>query len=455
MSDKLKTKAPISQRLVPPNDLTAEVGVLGGIILRNEAIDLVRDLLSPEDFYYPVHQRIFSAMTDLFDAQEPIDLVTLKNHLNTKESLETCGGVAYLNKLLGQVITTANIEHYARLINSKAVLRKLINASFEIQELAQTETLNNEVLNIGEVVNHAQEKILSIDVKDLQTPYESMDGIITETLKIVDERQTAIGYIGEETGFRDLDEKTNGLRKGNLVLIAGRPSMGKTSLAISIAQTIAEKKHVLFFSVEMGQSQLGMRMLCLNARVNLMGVLKGTVTDMEMQRLADAAGLIISLDKLHFSFDTSETIGTIRAKARRLKREKGELGAVIIDYLQLLSSLKKYETREREISDYSRMMKLMAKELDCPVVALCQLNREVEHRGDKKPRLSDLRESGSMEQDADLVLFVYRDFVYNKGADPCEAEIIIGKQRDGPIGTVKMAFLSEYARFEAFSGEGY
>jgi len=452
MARQEKRPPPIDiNRRVPPNDVASEMAVLGGILMRNESIDIARDLLQPEDFYHPAHQRLFIALCELFDKQETIDPVTLRSHLKAKDWLEEIGGAAYIQRLLDEVHTTANIESYARTIAHKSMLRKLINGCFEVEGMAfDQKDEKGELLETADILNRAQSLIMGIDIKELQSPQESVGEILQQTLAMIDERQTSTQLIGEPTGFTDLDEITNGFKEQEMILVAARPSMGKTALALEIAKTIAIRKPVMLFSLEMGNTQIGSRLICSEARVNLAKILKGRTTEIEMQQIADASGLLAER-KIFVSDRTDENISSIRSKARRLKLEHGELGAIIIDYIQLMEGVGRFESREREIASISRGMKKMAKELDCPVLALSQLNRLVEKREDKRPMLSDLRESGALENDADLAIFLYRDVVYHPECeDPIKCELLIRKNRNGPTGIVNLAFIGEYTRFENY-----
>ncbi|HPQ68748.1 MAG TPA: replicative DNA helicase [bacterium] len=444
------------ERRVPPHSQEAEMAVLGGVLLRNEALDQVRDLLDPEDFYQPAHQRLFRSMAALYDRGDPIDPITLRQHLKEQNWLDEVGGKEYIDRLLDEVHTTANIEQYARIVADKSTLRRLLTATFEMQAMVyEGKDDQGTDLETAQIVDQSQAKVFDVARDVVQSPYESLEEIIHASLAYVDERMATGGALaGYSTGFSDLDHKTNGVKPGELIIVAARPAMGKTSLALNIATNIAvaEQKPVLLFSLEMSAAQLGLRLLCAQARVNLGSVLKGHTTEDQYQKLAEAAAL---LAEAPFFIDDSggTTTTSIRSKARRLRAEQGDLGLVVIDYIQLLGSSRFYDSREREISTMSRTLKMMAKELKCPVLALSQLNRQLENRPDKRPRPSDLRESGALEQDADMILFIYRDVIYNaETEEPDVAELIIGKQRSGPTGTVKLIFLDEYTRFEQYAG---
>lgn len=447
----------ISERRTPPHSLEAEMAVLGGALLRNEALDEVRDLLESEDFYQPAHQRLFSAFCTLYDRKDVIDPVTLRNELTARGWFEECGGRAYIDRLLDEVHTSANIASYAKIVKEKAVLRRMLGATFRVQGMVYDgKDDDGNVLGVEEVLNQSHALVDGVTLESVQSPFEALENILVSTLKHVDERQTSKGQLaGHSTGFIDLDEKTNGLKSPDLIIIAARPGMGKTSLALNIGLTVAlEDNPVLMFSLEMNLVQLGMRLLSSYARTPIYKIVKGMLNDAEHLALCRAAETLN--DAPFFIDDTSGiNIGSIRAKARRLKADKkGKLGLVIIDYLQMMQSPRKFESREREIADISRNLKLLAKDLDCPVLALSQLNRNLENRPDKRPRPSDLRESGSLEQDSDLVMFLYRDAIYNETDDPdlrAKTELIIGKQRSGPTGTVLLTFQDEITRFDSYT----
>jgi replicative DNA helicase len=448
------------ERRVPPHSPEAEMAVLGGALLRNEAVDQVRDLLDPEDFYLPAHQRLFVALCTLYDRGEALDPITLRNELKTRGWLEETGGAAYISRLLDEVHTTANIEQYARIVAEKALLRRLLDATHEIQGMVfDARSDEGEMLDTEDVLDRSQAKVFEVARESVQSPYQSLEQVIMESMEFVQTRMDSHGTLaGYSTGFSDLDDKTNGLRSGELVIVAARPAMGKTSLALNIATHIAlfEKKPVLVFSLEMSAAQIGLRLLCGQSRVTLTSVLKGTTGEVDYQRLAEASQMLAEIP-LYLDDSGGTNMNSIRAKARRLRAEKGELGMVVIDYIQLLAATRFFDSREREISAMSRSLKMLAKDLNCPVMALSQLNRQLETRpaDQRRPRPSDLRESGSLEQDADLILFIYRDVVYNENTEePDVAEVIIGKHRSGPTGMVKLTFLGEYTRFEQYTPRG-
>jgi replicative DNA helicase len=448
------------ERRVPPHSAEAEMAVLGGVLFRNEALDQVRDLLEADDFYQPAHQRLFVACCGLYDRGDVIDPITLRNELKTLGQLDEVGGAPYIERLLEEVHTIANVEQYARIVAEKALLRRMLGATHEIQGMIfDGQADDGATLDPEQIVDRSQQKIFDVARDTVRSPYEALEDVIHQSLKYVDERMTSGGKLaGYSTGFPDLDDKTNGLKPGELILLAARPAMGKTSLALNVGVNLAltERLPVLMFSLEMNAVQIGLRLLCSQSGVPLHRVLKGQIPDAEYKKLASSAGV---LGETAFYLDDSGgvNVNTIRSKARRLKADKGNLGLIVIDYIQMIGSARRFESREREIADLSRHLKLLAKELDCPVMALSQLNRALESRPDKRPRPSDLRESGSLEQDADVILFLYRDSVYwgdeekEDRTDPNETELIIGKQRSGPTGTIKLTFRDEITRFESYT----
>jgi replicative DNA helicase len=434
-------------RKVPPQNLEAEASVLGGILLENEAINRVLEIIAPVDFYRESHRKIFRAMLELTDRSEPADLITLSELLKGKGELEAVGGSTYLASLADQVPTAANIAHYARIIREKAILRQLITSATEIATRGFEEQGN-----VDEFLDAAEKVIFDIAEKKIKASFVSIGDMIKDTLKAVErlyERKELV--TGVPTGFKDLDKLTAGLQPSELIIVAGRPSMGKTAFALNIAANAALNAGmgVAVFSLEMAREQLVLRMLCSEARVDNSKVRAGYLGERDFPKLANAAG------KLHEALiyiDDTPAISVLelRAKTRRLIRDRDKkVGLVIVDYLQLMRGMGNASNREQEISEISRSLKALAKELRVPVIALSQLNRRVEDRGDRRPMMADLRESGAIEQDADVIAFIYRDEVYNtKSSDKGIAEIIVAKQRNGPIGTVNLAFLNEYTRFE-------
>jgi replicative DNA helicase len=434
-------------RKVPPQNLEAEASVLGGILLENEAINRVLEILAPSDFYRESHRKIFRAMMELTDRTEPADLITLSELLKAKGELEAVGGSAYLASLADQVPTAANIAHYARIIREKAILRQLINTATDIATRGFEEQGN-----VDEFLDAAEKVIFDIAEKKIKSAFVSVGEMIKDTLKAVErlyERKELV--TGVPTGFKDLDKLTAGLQPSDLIIVAGRPSMGKTAFALNIATyaSLNAGIGVAVFSLEMAREQLVLRMLCSEARVDNSKVRAGYLGERDFPKLANAAGRLH--EALIYIDDTPAiSVLELRAKTRRLIRDREKkLGLVIVDYLQLMRGMGAASNREQEISEISRSLKALAKELRVPVIALSQLNRRVEDRGDRRPMMADLRESGAIEQDADVIAFIYRDEVYNqKSQDKGIAEVIVAKQRNGPIDTVRLAFLNEYTRFE-------
>lgn len=432
-------------RKVPPQSVDAEESVLGSILLDSHALDRVIESMSDADFYRESHRKIFRAMIALSEKNEPIDLVTLTDTLKARGELQDVGGAIYLAELSDKVPSAANVAHYARIIREKAVLRSLINVSNEIA----SRCYNGEE-DMEHFLDEAERLIFEVSEKRIRPAFFKMGDMIMDTIKTVEklyERKELV--TGVPTGFLDLDRMTAGFQPADLVVVAARPSMGKTAFVMNIAQYVALHANtaVGVFSLEMSKEQLVMRMLCSEARVDNAKVRAGYLGERDFPRLAMAAGRLAEAPI--FIDDTpAQNVLELRAKARRLKRE-ANLGLVIIDYLQLMRGLTAQENRTQELSEISRGLKSLAKELNVPVVALSQLNRQVEQRADRRPMMSDIRESGAIEQDSDVILFIYRDEVYKQDSqDEGIAEIIIGKQRNGPTGTVRLVFRKEYTRFD-------
>jgi len=439
---------------LPPQNIEAEQSVLGAIIFDNEALPKTLEILRPEDFYKETHRRLYNAMIGLFEKNEPIDIVTLTDYLRRNDELEAVGGISYLSYLANAVPTSANIRYHAKIVREKALLRSLIQAATHI-----TSRVYEDSLDADEMVDYAEKMIFDIADKRTKTSFASLKDVIKDTFKMIEhlyDKKEAI--TGVPTGFKDMDELTSGFQPGDLIIIGGRPGMGKTAFALNIAQHVAIdlKEPVAVFSLEMSKEQLAMRMLCAESMVNASSVRKGFISKQDWPKLTNAAGRLA--DAPIFIDDSSAiTVLEVRAKARRLKMEHGGLSLVIVDYLQLMRSRGNFERREQEISEISRSLKALAKELKVPVVALSQLNRAVEQRGEKKPTLADLRESGAIEQDADVIIFLYRDEIYNKNnpSNKGKAEIIIAKQRNGPTGTINLTYLADSTRFVDFAAMSY
>jgi replicative DNA helicase len=438
---------------VPPQALDAERAVLGGMLLEPEAATKAIEVVSPEDFYRPAHGKIFKAMITLFMRREPIDVMTLTEELRKAGDLDDLGGIATLTDLVDSVPTAANIEYYAKIVLDKSLLRRLISASRRIVEECYVAGENADV-----ILDQAEQKIFKVSESRVSQGFFHIKDILKdrfeEIQKVHESRKSVTGL---PSGFIDLDKYTAGFHPGDLVIVAGRPSMGKTSFALNMAQHIGlvERKPVAIFSLEMSKELLVQRLLCSEAQVDAQKVRMGFTSAKDIEHLTNAAGL---LSEAPIFIDDSPAISTldIRARGRRLKAEH-DIAIVIIDYLQLARASDRSENRQQEISSISRAMKALAKELNIPVVALSQLSRAVEARGgDKRPMLSDLRESGAIEQDADLVVFLYRPEFYDPD-DPekaGKAECIIGKQRNGPTGKVDLIFEKQFTRFRSMASVG-
>ena len=446
----MSNKDPWLQR-VPPQNIEVEQSVLSAILIQNNTLPEVLELLSEKDFYREAHRKIFAAMVDLFERSEPTDLITLTNVLKEQGQLESIGGASYLAELVDTVPMATNASHYAKIIREKATLRALIERAASI-----TSRCFEDRGNVEELLDFAERSIFDISENKIRPAFHALADILTDTYKAVEDAyENKVLVTGVPTGFGSLDQKTSGLQSGDLVIIAGRPSMGKTALALNIAQnaSIQTGMPIGIFSLEMSKEQLSLRMLSSEARIDSSRMRGGYLSETDLARINRAAGALYDLP---LYIDDSPAISAleIRAKARRMMMEKG-LGLIIIDYLQLMRGRASAERRDLEISEISRSLKALAKELNVPVVALSQLNRKVEDRSNKRPVLSDLRESGAIEQDADVIMFIYRDEVYNKkeGEPDRTAEINVAKQRNGPTGTVKLAFLEYCTRFEDLAME--
>jgi|YelNatPaOPRAMG01_1025707.scaffolds.fasta_scaffold01581_12 replicative DNA helicase len=433
---------------VPPQNIEAEQSVLGGILIDSESINKVIDILSPEDFYRESHRKIYELMIELYEKSEAIDIITLSSLAKDRGLLEEVGGVTYLSSLVDMMPSAANIIQYAKIVREKAILRELINVANEIIEKS------HEVdLDVEDYVDDAEKMIFQVSEKKFKPSFYHIKDVVKENVKTIwklyEQKQAVTGI---PTGFIELDRLTSGLQPCDLIVVAGRPSMGKTAFCMNIAQYVSMLKDspvpVGIFSMEMSKEQLVTRMLSSEAEVDHTRLRTGTFSSSELQRIFQAAGRL-SEAKIFIDDSPSMSILELRARARRLSREHG-VGLLIIDYLQLIKGRSNAERREQEISEISRFLKALAKELKIPVIAISQLNRMVEQREDKRPRLADLRESGAIEQDADLILFIYRDEVYHKDKESNKgvAEIIIGKQRNGPTDTVRLAFIDKYATFK-------
>jgi len=437
---------------IPPQSIEAEESLLSGILIDNNTLLDIIDIISPEDFYRSAHQKIFSGIVELFSKNEPVDLVTLTNALKERGNLEEIGGATYLATLVDTVPLAVNAKHYAKIVYDKASLRRLIERANEIAKKCFEDRGN-----VDEIIDFAESSIFEISKNKHKQAFYPISEIIDGNIETLEERQGNKALVtGIPTGFTRLDNLISGLQKSELIILAARPSMGKTALALNIARNAAVDANVpvAIFSLEMSKEQLSMRLLCSEARIDSSRLRGGFFSMEDWRKLTDAAGVLS--DTSIFIDDTPDISGMeIRAKARRLKMEK-DIGLVIIDYLQLMKGRMSAERRDLEISEISRSLKALAKELDVPVMALSQLNRMLEQRNDKQPRLSDLRESGALEQDADVVAFIYRDEIYNSDENNPKkgtADILIRKNRNGPTGEATLTFLDSYTRFENLAFE--
>ena len=445
----------VAQLRIPPHSQEAESSVLGGLLLDNNSWDKVADLLVEADFYRYEHRLVFASITSLVNTNRPADVITVFEQMQSQGKAEEVGGLAYLNSLAQYVPSSANIRRYAEIVRERSILRKLVSVSDEIA----TSALNTNGRPVTNILDEAEQKIFSIGEEGsrMRQGFQSMDKLVVQLLDRVEEMsQNPNDITGVPTGFFDLDRMTSGMQAGDLIVLAARPSMGKTALAINIAEHVAlqEDLPVAVFSMEMGASQLAIRIVGSIGRIDQGRLRTGKLIDDEWPRLSDA---IERLKTVSLSIDETPGLTTseLRASARRLARSCGKLGLVVVDYLQLMSGSGggDGENRATELGEISRGLKMLAKELQCPVIALSQLNRGVEQRTDKRPMMSDLRESGAIEQDADVIMFIYRDDYYNKDSkEPGVAEIIIAKQRNGPTGTVKLTFLKPITKFESYAG---
>ncbi|MFT4186348.1 MAG: replicative DNA helicase [Micrococcaceae bacterium] len=435
----------VEQR-TPPQDINAEQSVLGGMLLSKDAIAEVSEILKGADFYRPAHELIFNAIVELFTKVEPADAITVTDELTKRDELSRIGGATYIHELISVTPTAANATFYARIVQEKAVLRRLVEAGNRITQLGFTPKAD-----VESVVDEAQAEIYSVNDGRTSEDYVPISEALQDANEEIEAASNRDGQpTGIPTGFTDLDEVTHGLHGGQMIVIAARPAMGKSTLALDFARsaTVANNMPTVFFSLEMGRTEIAMRMISAQASIPLSDLRKGTVSEETWVKIARVQGKIGEAP-LYIDDSPNMTLMEIRAKCRRLKQQHG-LKMVVIDYLQLMSSGKNFESRQQEVSEFSRSLKLLAKELDVPVVALSQLNRASEQRTDKRPMISDLRESGSIEQDADIVLLLHRPEVYDKPEEtdrPGEADLILAKHRNGPTKTVAVAFQGKYSRF--------
>ncbi|MFZ4536168.1 replicative DNA helicase [Propionivibrio sp.] len=456
-SQKTQIDPAIAHLRIPPHSIEAEQSVLGGLLLDNAAFDKIADLVGESDFYRDEHKRIYRQIRKLLERSKPVDVVTVAESLDLAGEGGETGGLAYLGELAANTPSAANIRRYAEIVRERAILRQLVTAGDEIAGSA----FNPLGRDPKQLLDEAEAKVFAIAEGGFrhQSGFQHINPLLTQVVERIQElhdRDNPSDITGVPSGYHDLDAKTSGLQPGDLLIIAGRPSMGKTSLALNMAEHVAVEVGlpVAVFSMEMGGTQLAMRMLSSVGKLDAHRVRTGRLNDDEWSRLSFALG---KMHEAPLYIDETPALNPIdlRARARRLHRQCGKLGLIVIDYLQLMSSAGHGENRATEISEISRSLKSLAKELNVPVIALSQLNRSLEQRPNKRPVMSDLRESGAIEQDADVIMFIYRDEVYNPDTpDKGSAEIIIGKQRNGPIGMVRLTFVGEYTRFENFASPG-
>lgn len=448
-----KTKIAATSIKVPPHNMEAEQAILGGVLINNEAMNQIMDILSPSCFYREAHMHLFQGMVDLYNNNEPIDLITLSHRLSENNLQEKAGGADYLTSLVDAVSTSAGIVFHAEIVRDLYVRRKLLSQCSTISESClQSWQGTDELLDL------AEQSIFDIAEEKIGEGFYSMDIVIKESFKKLESVAEHDGFItGVPTDFTDFDRLTAGLQPSDLIIVAGRPSMGKTALALNIGYNAAKKtrKGVAVFSLEMSKMQLGLRLLGFKARINATKLRTGTLRDTDWTNLTHAAGQLAELP-IYIDDTSGLSVLEMKARCRRLLK-KGELSLVIIDYLQLVQGRRSAESRQIEISEISRSFKALAKDLNVPVIAISQLNRKVEDRPNKKPQLADLRESGAIEQDADVIAFIYRDEMYNPTTDENRnvAEIILAKQRNGPTGYFKLRFDKEITRFQDLIEEEY
>jgi len=441
---------------VPPHSDRSERAILGSMLASPSTIARAEELLAPEDFYKLRHQIIFSTIRELADRGEPADLVTLEAALSSKGQLEEVGGMIYLQELFDVIPTAANLEHYAKIVKNKALMRRLIEVS---QGIAASAFEEEDEIDL--IADRAESEIFKVTQSLATRPYHPMKEVVSETYSIIEKLYDQKAAItGCSSGLKDLDDLTTGFQKSDLIILAARPSVGKTALCLTFAVQIGcyDKRPVLMFSLEMGRTQLAMRMLAMESRVNMQNLRRGFFRESDWSSLTMACG-ILSEAPIYIDDSPNVSLREMRSKARRVAADHGgELGIIIVDYLQLMEIKdRKVESRQMEISSLSRGLKQLARELNVPVLALSQLSRKLEERTDKRPLLSDLRESGAIEQDADVVLFIHREERYKQDTEEKGiAEIIIAKQRNGPLGTAKCQFSAEYGKFRDLSqGGGY
>ncbi|MFM9922442.1 replicative DNA helicase [Variovorax sp. H27-G14] len=444
----------VAKLRIPPHSIEAESSVLGGLLLDNGAWDRMGDLLVDGDFYRHEHKLIYAAIGGLINASKPADVITVYERLQNLGKSDDIGGLVYLNSLAQYVPSASNIRRYAEIVRERSILRKLVSASDEIA----TNAFNPQGKAVDKILDEAEQKIFNIGEEGtrMKQGFQSMDALVVELLdRVTEMAENPNDITGVRTGFHDFDKMTSGLQPGDMIVLAARPSMGKTSLAINIAEHVAleEGLPVAVFSMEMGAAQLAVRIVGSIGRIDQGHLRTGKLSDEEWPRLTEAIEKLRTVS-LHIDETPGLSTSELRANARRLARQYGRLGLIVVDYLQLMStSSSGDENRATAVGEISRGLKMLAKELKCPVIALSQLSRGVESRTDKRPMMSDLRESGAIEQDADIIMFIYRDDYYNKESkEPGVAEVIISKHRNGPTGTIKLGFLKPITKFENLVG---
>ncbi|MBU3190078.1 replicative DNA helicase [Clostridium bowmanii] len=426
-----------------PYNLEAEQSVIGSMLIDKTAISRVVEVLKGDDFYRDSHKVIFNAIFDLYQKDTPIDMITLLEHLRSSEKLEASGGITYITEISNSIPSTANLSSYIKIVDDKSILRKLIRASTDIME-----NCYNKQDDVEAVMDLAEQKVFNIAERKNTSDFEPMNTVLErgflEIERIFNNKGETTGI---PSGFPELDDKTAGFQKGDMILIAARPSMGKTTFALNLAEYAAlrEGKNVAIFSLEMSKEQLAYKLLCSEANVDMSKLRHGNLEDKDWENIAKASGPLAAA-KIFIDDTAGTSVMDMRSKCRKLKMEHG-IDMIVIDYLQLMSGSNP-ESRQQEVSEISRSIKALAKEMQCPVIALSQLSRAPEQRADHRPMLSDLRESGSIEQDADIVMFLYRDEYYDKETeDKNVAECIIAKQRNGPVGTVRLAWIGQFSKF--------
>ena len=449
--------AQIAALKLPPHSIEAEQSLIGGLLLDNSAWDRIADIVSPADFYRDDHRRIFLHIRKLVETGRPADVVTVFESVENSNEADQTGGLAYLGEIANATPSAANIRRYAEIVHERAVLRKLVTVGDEIAGSA----LNPAGRDVKTLLDHAEQKVFEIAESGNRSTQgfvaiTPLLGDVVERIEVLYNRENPSEITGTATGFYKLDEMTSGLQPGDMIVVAGRPSMGKTAFALNIAEHVGMelKKPVAIFSLEMSGPQLAMRFLSSAGRLDQTKIRTGRLTDEDWEKMSVALGKLHE-SPIHIDETGAINASDLRARARRLHRQCGQLGLIVIDYLQLMTSTKDNENRATEISEISRSIKALAKELQVPIIALSQLSRKVEERNDKRPLMSDLRESGAIEQDADIIMMMYRDEYYNKDTkEPGVAEVIITKHRNGPTGNVRLTFLGEYTRFENFAAQG-